>query len=63
MQYADVILPLAVDGVFTYLVPTEFQPKAVEGSRVLVPLGRSKLYVVIVLRLHDTKPQFKCREI
>ena len=63
MQYADVILPLAVDGVFTYLVPTEFQPKAVEGSRVLVPLGRSKLYVGIVLRLHDTKPQFKCREI
>ena len=63
MQYADVILPLAVDGVFTYLVPTEFQPKVVEGSRVLVPLGRSKLYVGIVLRLHDTKPQFKCREI
>lgn len=63
MQYADVILPLAVDGVFTYLVPTELQPKAVEGSRVLVPLGRSKLYVGIVLRLHDTKPQFKCREI
>ncbi|MCI7598396.1 MAG: primosomal protein N' [Prevotella sp.] len=63
MQYADVILPLAVDGVFTYLIPTEFQAKAVEGSRVLVPLGRSKLYVGIVLRLHDTKPQFKCREI
>ncbi len=63
MQYADVILPLAVDGVFTYLTPTEFQAKAVEGSRVLVPLGRSKLYVGIVLRLHDTKPQFKCREI
>ena len=63
MQYADVILPLAVDGVFTYLVPTELQPKTVAGSRVLVPLGRSKLYVGIVLRLHDTKPQFKCREI
>ena len=63
MQYADVILPLAVDGVFTYLIPTEFQAKAVEGSRVLVPLGRSKLYVGIVIRLHDTKPQFKCREI
>ncbi|MGN0216589.1 MAG: primosomal protein N' [Prevotella sp.] len=63
MQYADVILPLAVDGVFTYLVPTELQPKAVAGSRALVPLGRSKLYVGIVLRLHDTKPQFKCREI
>lgn len=63
MQYADVILPLAVDGVFTYLIPTKFQAKAVEGSRVLVPLGRSKLYVGIVIRLHDTKPQFKCREI
>ncbi|MGI6222311.1 MAG: replication restart helicase PriA [Prevotella sp.] len=63
MQYADVILPLAVDGVFTYLIPTELQPETVAGSRVLVPLGRSKHYVGIVLRLHDQQPQFKCREI
>ena len=63
MQYADVILPLAVDGVFTYILPVALQAKVAEGSRVRVPLGRSKHYVGIVMRLHDNKPQFQCREI
>lgn len=63
MQYADVILPLAVEGVFTYILPPALQPKVAEGCRVRVPLGRTKHYVGIVIRLHDTTPQFKCREI
>ena len=55
MPYADIILPVPLQGMFTYAVP---EGMAVEvGCRVLVGFGRSKTYVGIVGRLHDQKPQ------
>ncbi len=57
MDYADVILPLPLDGVFTYSIPAPLQNRVVQGGRVLVPFGRSKTYVGIVSRLHGTKPE------
>ena len=56
-QYADVILPVPLDGFFTYSVPSEAQGRVVEGLRVIVPFGRHKNYVGIIARLHDEKPQ------
>ena len=56
-QYADVILPVPLDGFFTYAVPSEAQVRVVEGLRVIVPFGRHKNYVGIIARLHDEKPQ------
>ena len=56
-QYADVILPVPLDGFFTYSVPSEAQGRVVEGLRVIVPFGRNKNYVGIIARLHDEKPQ------
>ncbi len=56
-QYADVILPVPLDGFFTYAVPSEAQGRVVEGLRVIVPFGRNKNYVGIIARLHDEKPQ------
>jgi len=56
-QYADVILPVPLDGYFTYSVPTEAQGRVTPGIRVIVPFGRSKNYVGIIARLHDEKPQ------
>ena len=56
-QYADVILPVPLDGFFTYAVPPEAQGRVVEGLRVIVPFGRNKNYVGIIARLHDEKPQ------
>ena len=44
MRYVDVILPLPLDGTFTYGVSTELAPRVQEGVRLLVPLGRSKRY-------------------
>ena len=55
MRYADVILPLPLHGTFTYAVP-EGMPVGV-GMRVVVPFGRSKVYVGLVDRLHDVKPE------
>lgn len=42
MRYVDVILPLPLDGTFTYSVPEGMEEKVVAGMRVLVPLGKSK---------------------
>ena len=53
MRYVDVILPLPLDGVFTYLLADEMATKVSIGMRVLVPLGKSKTYTGIVLKIHD----------
>ena len=57
MSYADVILPVPLEGLFTYSVPDALQPLLKPGMRVLVPFGRGKTYVGIVDHLHDQKPE------
>ena len=56
MTYADVILPVPLDGLFTYSVPEAMQPLLKPGMRVLVSFGRNKSYVGIVDHLHEQKP-------
>lgn len=63
MNYAEVILPLPLDGVYTYAVPDAIAPRVVPGARVQVPLGRSKVYTGVVLRTTATKPDFDVREV
>ena len=55
MKYVDVILPLPLDGTFTYSVPDGMEGKVVPGVRLLVPLGKSKKYIAMATRLHDDK--------
>ena len=57
MNYADLILPLPLQGTFTYAVPAQMQAVVKVGMRVLVPFGRNKTYLGIVARLHDRQPQ------
>ena len=57
MTYADIILPLPLEGYFTYAVPAELQDKVQFGMRVLVPFGAKKHYIGIVASLHDKKPE------
>ena len=57
MTYADVILPLPLDGFFTYAVPQSMEGTVAIGMRVLVPFGRSKTYLAIIARLHQQKPE------
>ena len=40
MRYVDVILPLPLDGLFTYTLPDALEDKVQAGMRVLVPLGQ-----------------------
>ena len=55
MQYADLILPVPLQGLFTYVVPEGMTVGV--GFRVLVSFGRSTKYMGIVMRLHDKKPE------
>ena len=56
-MFADIILPLPLDGVFTYSVPQSLEGQVIKGVRVLVPLGRNKTYVGIISEVHDKKPE------
>jgi len=62
-MYVDVILPLPLEGLFTYSVPETLEDKIGERRRVLVPLGKSKTYTAIAVNIHDNKPDFDCKPI
>ncbi|MDO5482872.1 MAG: primosomal protein N' [Bacteroidaceae bacterium] len=53
---ADVTLPIAFDS-FTYLIPKELEDRVMRGCRVVVPLGKSKIYTGVVLCTHSNTPQ------
>lgn len=63
MLYVDVILPLPLEGTFTYSVPDTLAPQVRMGVRVVVPLGRSKTYTAMAVRTHGDKPEFDTRDI
>ena len=62
-HYIDVLLPVPLDGLFTYSVPLELEASAERGRRVLVPFGRNKTYVGLVVRKHEDKPQFAVKDV
>lgn len=57
--YADIILPLAVRGRFTYKIPDDIQIKIKPGIRVTVQFGGKNLYTGIVCRIHNETPSYK----
>ncbi len=63
MHFVDVILPLPLEGFFTYAIPKEYVGRVQVGMRVVVPLGKSKTYLAVVAGIHDRKPDFDCKPI
>ena len=63
MKYVDVILPLPLEGTFTYSIPREMEEKVTFGKRLLVPLGKSKKYIAMAVKVHEEKPSFEVRPI
>ncbi len=63
MLYADVILPLPLEGLFTYAIPQELQSTELVGCRAVVPLGRTKSYTALIVRTHDDEPSFRVRTL
>ena len=56
MLFADITIPVPFDS-FTYLVPSEMERGIAVGKRVVVPFGKTKKYVGLVLEVHDKAPQ------
>lgn len=62
-HYVDVLLPVPLDGLFTYSVPSEMEASAERGRRVLVPFGRNKTHVGIIMKVHADKPNFAVKPV
>src|SRR5574344_1460581 len=57
MKYVDVILPLPLEGFFTYALPQSLEDKVGMGMRVVVPFGKTKTYTAMVVCVHGNKPE------
>lgn len=55
-MYANVILPLPLDGTFSYAVPADLESVIGIGYRVIVPFGKKHYYTGLVERLTTEKP-------
>ena len=53
MKFVDVILPLPLEGLFTYVLPETLAGKVRFGMRVRVALGKSNRYTALAVKLHD----------
>ena len=63
-MYADIILPVPLNELFTYSVPTSLEPLAVPGARVYVPFGKGRRLTGLIVRTHGNKPtQHETKEI
>jgi primosomal protein N' (replication factor Y) (superfamily II helicase) len=51
--YVNVLLPLALNNLFTYSVPAEWQSYVGFGKRVVVNFGKNKLYTALVISSSD----------
>src|SRR6185436_19657001 len=54
--FVDVILPLALPRMLTYAVPGEFAGEIAVGKRVVVQLGRQRIYSALVRKIHHDPP-------
>jgi primosomal protein N' (replication factor Y) len=58
-RFADIILPLAVRGRFTYRIPDIIAENVKPGVMVTVQFGGRKFYSGIVCSVHDKSPDIK----
>ena len=55
-MYADIILPVPLNELFTYSVPAGLEHLAVPGARVYIPFGKSRRLTGLIVRTHSNKP-------
>lgn len=64
MNYAEIIIPLALPKNYTWQIPEHLMENLHPGCRVEVNLGKNKKYAGIVKRIHENEPQsFEAKEI
>jgi primosomal protein N' (replication factor Y) len=61
--YVNVILPLRLEGAFTYEVPNEWKVQAEVGKRAVVQFGKRKIYTAIIISVHKEPPAYETKSI
>ncbi len=54
--FAEILLPLPIDGTFTYRIPYNLNNKVSVGQRVTVQFGKRKVYAGLIWSLHEQPP-------
>ncbi|MBS1508138.1 MAG: primosomal protein N' [Bacteroidetes bacterium] len=54
--FADLVIPVPIDKLFTYRVPAAFNDKIKAGQRAIVQFGAKKIQTGIIVRLHNQPP-------
>lgn len=54
--FVEVLLPLALEGTFTYRVPQDMMDETIIGKRVVVQFGKKKIYTALIVEIHDRAP-------
>ncbi|MFW5706995.1 MAG: replication restart helicase PriA [Bacteroidota bacterium] len=54
--FADILLPLPLEGYFTYRVPGDLAEQIQVGVRAVVPFGARKIYSGLVRKVHHNPP-------
>lgn len=55
--FAEVIIPLAVPGTFTYRIPFDLNEKIAVGKRVIVQFGKKKIIAGVVKQIQEEVPK------
>lgn len=55
--FADVILPIAIPGAYTYRVPKNLEDNIAAGGRVIVQFGKSRIITGVVRSVHQHVPK------
>jgi len=62
-DYAEIIVPLALPGTFTYRIPESLQEKVKVGKRAVVQFGSQRLYSGIISALKNDSSYSNTKEI
>ncbi len=63
-QFAEVLLPLAAPGYYTYAIPEKMQSEVLLGKRVVVHFGQgNRLYTGIIVGTTGNIPEYEAKEI
>src|SRR5262245_21746795 len=62
--FADVIVPVAVPALFTYIIPEDLRKEVEPGKRVVVQFGKQKIYSALVRKIpHQQPSSYEIKEI
>ncbi len=54
--FVDVLLPLAIQGSYTYRVPQDLLAQIEVGRRVIVQFGKNRIYSALIYKIGDQAP-------